>query len=126
MTVEHEQIRAWLVTTGAVRSACDLDLLRFFTRHSHSLLTTEQIANFVGYSQREVDGTLEHFLTGGLVTRVRGRSAEVDLYALGEVASSNTSVSSLLDLASTRDGRLAVIDALKPARIAKGVTNAES
>ena len=120
MIVEHEQIRVWLGTSDAIRSACDLDLLRFFTRHSNSLLTTEQIANFVGYSQREVDGTLEHFLTGGLVTCVTGRSAEVDLYALGEVASSNTSVSSLLELASTRDGRLAVIGALKPQRTSQG------
>lgn len=120
MTVEHEQIRAWLVTTGAVRSACDLDLLRFFTRHSSAMLTTDQIANFVGYSRSEIDEALEHLLSGGLVTRLRGRAADVDLYVMEVSAggSSSASLSSLLELASTRDGRLTVIDALKPRRTA--------
>ncbi len=128
MIVEHEQeIRAWLDTSDAIRSACDLDLLRFFTRHSHALLTTEQIANFVGYSRSEIDEALDHVLTGGLVTRVKCRAADVDLYVRAAGGgSSDASLSSLLELASTRDGRLTVIDALKPRRTAKGVTNAES
>ncbi len=129
MTVERDQIQAWLSTNDEVRSACDLDLLLFFRRHSHALLTTEQIANFVGYGLSAVAEALEHLLAAGLVTLLRGRAADVDLYVLAGAGGSGgdrggsgaASLSSLLQLASTRDGRLAVIDALKPPRTSKGV-----
>ncbi|MDQ3401265.1 MAG: hypothetical protein M3470_09705 [Chloroflexota bacterium] len=118
--MEREQIRVWLDTTDQVRSACDLDLLLFFTRHSHVLLTTEQIVNFVGYSQSEVAEALEHLLEAGLVTRLKGRAADADLYIFNG-SGRGAPLSSLLDLASTRDGRLAVIDVLpKPTRTPRG------
>ena len=115
--VERDQIRAWLDTVDAIRSPCDLDLLRFFTRHSHALLTTEQVANFVGYSLSQIDEALEHFLAGGHVTRLKGRAADADLYILEAGDGTAGPMTSLLDLASTRDGRLAVIDALPKARL---------
>jgi len=128
--VERKQIRAWLDASGKVRSACDLDLLLFFTRHSHALLTTEQIVNFVGYGPGAVAAALEHLLAAGLVTRLRGRAADADLYIFGGDGGDGgdgggggggDSLSSLLDLASTRAGRLAVIDVLpKPLRTPQG------
>ncbi len=123
--MEREQIRAWLDTSNEIHSACDLDLLLFFTRHAHALLTTEQIVNFVGYSPSAVAAALEHLLAAGLVTRLRGRAADADLYIFngggGGGGSSGASLSSLLDLASTRDGRLAIIDVLpKPPRAPRG------
>ncbi len=124
--MEREEIRAWLDTTDAIRSTCDLDLLGFLTRHPHTLLTTEQIANFVGYSASATSEALEHLLAAGLATRLRGRAPDVDLYILtGGRGSGGSAVSlfSLLEFASTRDGRLAVIDALRPLLTAKGVKN---
>ena len=119
--MEREQILEWLDASAEVRSACDLDLLLFFTRHSHALLTTEQIVNFVGYSPSAVAAGLEHLLAAGLVTRLRGRAADVDLYIFNGGGTGGESLSSLLDLASTRDGRLAVIDVLpKPLRTPQG------
>jgi hypothetical protein len=123
MTVAREDFRAWLDTSGQVRSACDLDLLLFFKRHSHSLLTTEQLARFVGYGVSAVTEALEHLQAAGLVASFRDRAAEVDLYMLtggDRGGSSALSLSSLLEFASTRDGRLAVIDTLKDARTARG------
>lgn len=123
MTVVREDVRAWFDLNSEVRSVCDLDLLLFFARHSHSLLTTEQIASFVGYGLSAVTEALEHLQAAGLVASFRDRSAEVDLYMLtGGVRGSSgaLSLSSLLELASTRDGRLAVIDALKHPRTGKG------
>jgi hypothetical protein len=119
--VERDQIRQWLNGTDAIRSACDLDLLRFFMRHSHALLTTEQIANFVGYSQSQIDEALEHLLAGGQVTKLKGRAADADLYIVEPGDGTDGSMTSLLDLASTRDGRLAVIDALPKARLRRAV-----
>jgi hypothetical protein len=98
---------------------CDLDLLVFFRRHSHSLLTTEQIASFVGYGSSAVTEALEHLQAAGLVATFRDRVDGVDLYMLtggDRGGSSALSLSSLLEFASTRDGRLAVIDALKDRR----------
>ena len=122
----EQEVRAWLDTSDAIRSACDLDLLRFLTQHSQVLLTTEQIANFVGYSRSEIDEALEHLVTGGLITRLRGRAADVDLYSYSwdeaaAAAGSGALLSSLLQFASTRDGRLAIIDMLTPPRTLKGV-----
>lgn len=119
----REDVRAWLDTSGDVRSVCDLDLLLFFARHSHSLLTTEQLASFVGYGLSAVTEALEHLQAAGLVAGFRDRAAEVDMYMLtaGDRGSSSAlSLSSLLEIASTRDGRLAVIDALKDPRTGKG------
>lgn len=121
--MERDQIQAWLGTNDEVRSACDLDLLLFFTRHSHALLTTDQIVNFVGYSPSAVAAALEHLLASGLVTRLRGRAADADLYIFngGGGGTGGSSLSALLDLASTRAGRLAVIDVLpKPPRTPRG------
>lgn len=123
MTAVREDVRAWLDANGQVRSACDLDLLLFFARHSHSLLTTEQLASFVGYGLSAVTEALEHLQAAGLVGGFRDRSADVDLYMLtgGDSGGSGAlSLSSLLELASTRSGRLAVIDALKDPRAGKG------
>lgn len=123
MTVVREDVRAWFDSNGEVRSVCDLDLLLFFARHSHSLLTTEQIATFVGYGLSAVTEALEHLQAAGLVGGFRDRAAEVDMYMLtvGDRGSrSGLSLSSVLELASTRDGRLAIIDALKDPRTAKG------
>lgn len=117
--MERDQIVAWLGTNDEVRSTCDLDLLLFFRRHSHALLTTEQIVNFVGYSPSAIAEALEHLLAAGFVTQLRGRAADADLYIFngGGGGGGGASLSSLLDLASTRDGRLAVIDVLpKPPR----------
>ena len=119
--MERDQIRQWLGATHAIRSACDLDLLRFFARHSHALLTTEQIANFVGYGQSQIDEALEHLVAGGEVTRIRGRAADADLYIVEAGDRTDGSLTALLDLASTRDGRLAVIDALPKARLRRAV-----
>lgn len=119
--VERDQIRQWLDGTDAIRSACDLDLLRFFTRHSHALLTTEQIANFVGYSLSQIDEALEHLLAAGHVTRLKGRAADADLYIFDGGDGPGGPVASLLDLASTRDGRLAIVDALPKARLRRAV-----
>lgn len=124
--MERDQIRRWLDGTDAIRSACDLDLLRFFTRHSHALLTTEQIASFVGYGLSQIDEALEHLLAGSQVTRLKGRAADADLYIFKAGDGTGGPMTSLLDLASTRDGRLAVVDALAPPRTAKGVKHGEA
>lgn len=52
-----------------LRHASDLDLLIFLARHPRSLLSSEQIAAFLGYSVKEVAASLELLLEAGFLTR---------------------------------------------------------
>ena len=98
---------------GCLRHRCDLDLLLFFYRHPQAYLNTERLADYTGYDLPNVVQSLETLITAGLLRQSPDSSRPARLYVLARGSTLGQWLSSLLRIAATREGRLAVIDALK-------------
>ena len=109
--MQRDRILQWL-KSSSITSACDLDLLLFFTRHSGALLTADHIAAFVGYDTRVVTEAIERFVVAGMVSRLQVADRPVSLYVVAADDRRSEALFSLLDIASSRPGMLAVKDAL--------------
>jgi DNA-binding IclR family transcriptional regulator len=99
---------------GCLGHACDLDLLLFFYRHPQAFLKSERLAKYVGYDLSQVERSLETLMTAGLLRQSPDSTRPARLYVL--TRSSGTLgvwLLSLLRIAATPEGRLAVIHALK-------------
>jgi DNA-binding MarR family transcriptional regulator len=110
--VNHEDARQLLARVGVLRHRSDLDLLIFFARHPRALLTSEQLAAFLGHELAQIADSLESLLAAGLVTRTQNRNHAARLYVFAVHDGSGEWLPSLLRLASTRHGRLALLDEL--------------
>ena len=114
--MNREDARRLLERIGVLKHACDLDLLVFFARHPRCLLTSESLRGFLGYDLKEIAESLDVLLAAGLVTRSPTPAHAARLYVLaGEGTNGGTKgrwVPALLALASTREGRLALREAL--------------
>lgn len=102
-----------LASTGALRHPCDLDLLLFFHRHPHALLTSERLAAYVGYDLNQIARSLDLLTDAGLLTRSQNSTHAARMYVL-QTPRSGWLVS-LIDIASTRNGRRNLLDAMKEA-----------
>jgi hypothetical protein len=99
---------------GCLGHACDLDLLLFFHRHPQSFLNSERLAVYIGYDLPQVERSLETLMTAGLLRQSPDARRPARLYVLDRSSSRlGGSLSSLLRVATKREGRLAVIHALK-------------
>jgi DNA-binding MarR family transcriptional regulator len=98
---------------GHLRHPCELDLLLFFYRHPRAFLISERLAAYVGYDLAQVDQALEILITAGLLRRSPDSTDPARLYVLAQESRLGGWLSSLLQIAATREGRLAVIQALK-------------
>ena len=86
----------------------------FFYRHPQAYLQSERLAEYVGYDLLQVERSLETLLTAGLLRRSPDSTRPARLYVLTRSGSPLGGwLSSLLRIAATREGRLAVIHALK-------------
>ncbi len=118
-TSSNDQTRlAWtkqlLARTPSIRSACDLDLIAFLRRHPRTLLTTDQLAGFVGYNLKEIAQSLDSFIDAGLLERTAQQSlhaARMFVLLLDQPRAGG--VRTLLELSSTREGRKTTLEALK-------------
>ena len=112
--------RQLLDRIGVIRRACDLDLLIFFVRHPRSLLASESLASFLGYDLKEIAASLDVLLDAGLLTRTQTSAHAARLYVLAVDKTGRGTkqgwLPALRELASTRDGRLALKEALMPPR----------
>jgi hypothetical protein len=99
-----------------VRNACDLDLLVFLHRHPRTLLTSEQLAAFVGYDIKEIAESLETFIEAGLLERTQNPMHAARMYLLVLDEPPNGGIRDLLKLGSTRSGRQGVLRVLDPGR----------
>jgi hypothetical protein len=97
---------------GCLRHPCDLDLLLFFHRHPRAFLLSERLAEYVGYALPQVAESLETLITAGLLRRSPDSTHPAQLYVLTARSSLGGWLSSLLRIAATREGRLAVLHAL--------------
>lgn len=108
-----EEIKRLLAHTSIVRSACDLDLLVFFHRHPRALLTSEQVATFLGYDMKKIAKAIETFVEEGLLERTQNPTHAARLYVL-VLNDPRGGLKLLLNLASTRQGRQDILDLLGP------------
>jgi len=99
---------------GCLEHPCDLDLLLFFYRHPQAFLKSERLTEYVGYDLPRVERSLETLMTAGLLRQSPVATRPARLYVLTRSSSTLGGwLASLLRIAATREGRLAVIHALK-------------
>ena len=109
--MKSDQI-ARLFDSIGVRHPGDLDLLLFFVRHPRALLTNDQIAALLGYDVTQLGQSLEVLLAAKLVMRTQLPTRAAQMYVFA-ASGPDGWLPSLVELASTREGRLAMRDALK-------------
>ncbi len=113
----REEARRLLARIPVLKHACDLDLLVFFARHPRSLLASESIASFLGYGIKDIALSLDVLLGAGLLKRAQSPAHAARLYVFapsgGQVGPDGGWLPPLLEMASTRQGRLALREALR-------------
>ena len=111
-----QEIASLLARAPVVRCACDLDLLLFLYRHPRALLTSDQLAAFIGYDIKQVAASLEAFIDSGLLERTQNPMHAARMYVLVLDGPQGGDLTDILKLASTRQGRHDILRALPPAR----------
>ena len=111
---DHAHAQRLLDHIAVLRHPCALDLLIFLARHRRTLLANEQIADLLGYDFKQIDASLELLVGAGLVTQMTNRTRDTQMCVLA-ADSSREWLPELLRVASTREGRLAMLQALKRA-----------
>jgi MarR family len=107
-----EQPARQLLDRLAVRHPCDLDLLVFFARHPRALLTSQQLANFMGYDVERIAESLEVLVGAGFLERTPSSNDVARMYVFSFGGPNDESLPSLVQFVSTRDGRLTMRRAL--------------
>jgi hypothetical protein len=102
-----------LTSIGVLRHPCDLDLLLFFHRHPHALLTSDRLAAYVGYDLNQTARSLDLLTEAGFLKRSQNPTHAARMYVLQTLGAGW--VASLIDIASTPDGRRSLLDAMKEA-----------
>lgn len=116
--MEHEQVHRFLDRIAVLRDPCDLDLLLFFVRHPRALLSSDQIAALLGYPVKRLGDSLDVLVKADLLLRRQKPSGVARLYVFADSVAPDW-LSSLVELASTRAGRLALRNALEDRRTGK-------
>ena len=110
---QPELAKRLLARTPVIQNACDLDLIVFLHRHPRTLLTSEQLAGFVGYSLKDIALALDAFIEARLLARTTQRSLHAArMFVLLLDGPPGEGVRALLELGSTRAGRQSIIAAL--------------
>jgi hypothetical protein len=111
-----QRARRALEHAGMLRNVADLDLLLFFARHPRTLLTSEQLATFLGYEINQIAESLDLLLQAGILTRTQNPTHAARLYAFTRGHDSDGWIPGLLQLVATREGRLALRRELRERR----------
>ncbi len=108
----EDDARRLVARVDVIRRPSDLDLLIFFARHPRTLLASEQLAAFLGYGIKEIAGSLDTLVSAGLISRTATPLHAARLYELPlDHPIRGGWLPALLQLASTREGRLAMMTA---------------
>ena len=110
--MKDDHIRRLLDRIKVLRRPCDLDLLLFFIRHPRALLSSDQIAAFLGYDVKRLGESLDLLVTAELLTRTQTPTSAAGMYVFAIGGPHRGWLPSLVELASTREGRLAMRAAL--------------
>jgi len=116
--MELEQAHRLLDRIAVLRDPCDLDLLLFFVRHPRALLSSDQISALVGYPVKRLGDSLDVLVTADLLWRKLKPNGVARLYVFADRQAPDW-LSSLVEMASTRAGRLALRTALEGRRKGK-------
>jgi len=108
----RETIPHLLDRVAAIHNRCDLDVLVYMFRHADALVTGEHVADAVGRDLKEVAASLDSFVFAGLLKRKLSRTDGPGLYVFAVGRPADGPLASLLQLASSRPGRLEILDAL--------------
>ncbi len=92
-----------------LRHPCDLDLLIFFARHPRTLMTNEQLAILLGYEFKQIAVSLHLLERAGLLTVSENKAYTARMYEFIARDQHAGWLPDLLQLASTREGRLALV-----------------
>jgi hypothetical protein len=111
---DAREIMRLLSRVPVVQGACDLDLLKFLSRHPRTLLTMEQLAAFVGYEMKQVARSIDALIEAGLLERTHNPKHAARLYALVLDGPGNGGLRTLVELSSTPQGRREILDLLGP------------
>jgi hypothetical protein len=107
-----DPVAVQLVEAAGLRDACDLDLLLFFSRHPRVVLSSEQLAAYVGYELVQIARALDRLLETGLLRRTLNQGASGRMYVL-ELDPAEEWLASLRRVCATPDGRNALKGLLK-------------
>ena len=107
-----DDVREILDRIGVITHPCDVDLLVFFFRHPRTLMTSEQIAAFLGYDQAQVADSLDLLIEAKFLERTPSPSHPARLYVFTVTGPGGGWLPALLRHAITRSGRLAIRQAL--------------
>ena len=110
--MKHDDAAQLLERIGVLRSRCDLDLLLFFARHPAALLTSEQLANWLGHELKAIAASLDVLQQARLIERHQNPSHAARMYVFRADPAGGGWLPSLLRLAKTREGRLALLATL--------------
>jgi hypothetical protein len=122
----REEVQRLLSRAPIIRSACDLDLLVFFHRHPRVLLTSEQLAAFLGYEMNGIAKAIEAFVEGGVLERTQNPAHAARLYVLAIRGPQGGGLGAILELASTRPGRQQILALLEPSEAAPSAVQEKS
>ena len=112
MDLENDA-RRLLDRYDVLRHPSDLDLLIFFARHPRALLSTEQLTAFLGYGFKEIAASLDLLIEAGFLTRTPNRRHAARMYVFAVNGPAGGWLPGLMRFASTREGRLALISAIR-------------
>ena len=116
MTPDYAHVQRLLDRIAVLRGSCDLDLLIFLAKQRRTLLADEQIADLLGYELKQINASSDLFVGAGLVTRMTNGTSGTQMYVLAAADTTRPEwLPELLRVASTREGRLAMLHALKRA-----------
>ena len=93
-----------LLNAGGLKHPCDLDLLLFFRRHPDSLITSEQLARFVGHDLRQVGRSLDALVEHAFVLRSQNPTHWARQYRLAPIVDGEW-LHRVLRVADTFNGR---------------------
>lgn len=96
-----------------IESLHHLDVLVFLHRHQSSLTSADQIARLLGYETKAVINAVHTLETSGLVKRSRvSQGTRLYEVSVPEDSPKRNAFSQLMSLASTRAGRLRILNEL--------------
>jgi hypothetical protein len=108
-----------IIQASGLQDSCELDLLLFFSRHPRVVLSSEQLAIYVGYELHLVARALDLLLGAGLLKRTLNHGGSGRMYVL-EVDHAEEWLEPLRRVCATPEGRNALKVLLKQGRPPNG------
>jgi DNA-binding MarR family transcriptional regulator len=93
-----------LLDAAGLKQPCDLDLVLFFSRHQDALMTSDNLAAFLGYDLSELAKSLDVLVERRLLIRSQNPTNSARLYRF-TTEHADRPLQALLEVASALEGR---------------------